>query len=292
MVPVDSQTMREVAPTFTGAPAASQAKIIAEVGAVLAATLDSYNINTRLRIAHFLGQTCEELAGYRTTEEFASGKEYNGRADLGNTQPGDGPRFKGRGLLQITGRANYGTYGKALGFDLVNNPTLAAQPALSLKIACEYWKDRNINADCDRDDAQAVTRKVNGGLNGLSERIAFTQKAKTAVARLQAVQLSGAAPAGAAPAGAAPAGAASPEAAPAGQTRPVLARGSLGDAVIQLQNLLRDLDFAVAVDGDFGPGTEVAVTRFQSENKLTADGIVGPQTWTALDAAKAKAATS
>ena len=287
MVPIDSQTMREIAPTFTGVPAAAQAKIIAEAGAVLAATLDAYDINTRLRIAHFLGQTCEESAGFRTTEEFASGKEYNGRTDLGNTQPGDGPRFKGRGLLQLTGRANYADYGKALGVDLVNNPTLAAQPALSLKIACEYWKRHNINADCDRDDSQAVTRKVNGGLNGLSERIAFTQKAKTAVARLQAVQLSGAAPAGAAPAGAAPAGAAPAGAAPATQTRPVLARGSQGDAVVQLQNLLRDLDFAVAVDGDFGPGTEVAVTRFQSESKLTADGIVGPQTWAAMDAAKA-----
>ena len=99
--------------------------------------------------------------------------------------------------MQLTGRANYADYGKALAVDLVNNPTLAAQPALSLKIACEYWKRHDINADCDRDDAQAVTRKVNGGLNGLSDRIAFTQKAKTAVARLQAVQLSGAASGGA-----------------------------------------------------------------------------------------------
>jgi len=288
MVPVDSQTMREVAPTFSGAPAASQAKIIAEAGAVLAATLESYDITSRLRIAHFLGQTCEESAGYRTTEEFASGREYEGRQDLGNTQRGDGPRYKGRGLLQLTGRANYADYGKALGVDLVNNPTLAAQPALSLKIACEYWKRHDINADCDRDDAQAVTRKVNGGLNGLSDRIAFTQKAKTAVARLQAVQLSGAASGGAAAPGAASGGAAAAGAA-TGQTRPVLARGSQGDAVVQLQNLLRDENFAVAVDGDFGPGTEVAATRFQSENGLTADGIVGPQTWAALDAAKRKA---
>lgn len=288
MVPVDSQTMREVAPTFSGAPAASQAKIIAEAGALLAATLESYDITSRLRIAHFLGQTCEESAGYRTTEEFASGKEYEGRQDLGNTQRGDGPRYKGRGLLQLTGRANYADYGKALAVDLVNNPTLAAQPALSLKIACEYWKRHDINADCDRDDAQAVTRKVNGGLNGLSDRIAFTQKAKTAVARLQAVQLSGAASGGATAPAAASAGPAAAGAAP-GQTRPVLARGSQGDAVVQLQNLLRDENFAVAVDGDFGPGTEVAATRFQSENGLTADGIVGPQTWAALDAAKKKA---
>jgi len=288
MVPVDSQTMREVAPTFSGAPAASQAKIIAEAGAVLAATLESYDITSRLRIAHFLGQTCEESAGYRTTEEFASGREYEGRQDLGNTHKGDGPRYKGRGLLQLTGRANYADYSKALGVDLVNNPTLAAQPALSLKIACEYWKRHDINADCDRDDAQAVTRKVNGGLNGLSDRIAFTQKAKTAVARLQAVQLSGAASGGAAAPGAASGGAAAAGAA-TGQTRPVLARGSQGDAVVQLQNLLRDENFAVAVDGDFGPGTEVAATRFQSENGLTADGIVGPQTWAALDAAKKKA---
>jgi putative chitinase len=288
MVPIDSQTMREVAPSFSGSPAASQAKIIAEAGAVLAATLESYDITSRLRIAHFLGQTCEESAGYRTTEEFASGREYEGRRDLGNTQKGDGPRYKGRGLLQLTGRANYADYGKALGVDLVNNPTLAAQPALSLKIACEYWKRHNINADCDRDDARAVTQEVNGGLNGLSDRIAFTQKAKTAVARLQAVQLSGAASGGAAAPGAASGGAAAAGAA-TGQTRPVLARGSQGDAVVQLQNLLRDENFAVAVDGDFGPGTEVAATRFQSENGLTADGIVGPQTWAALDAAKKKA---
>ena len=185
--------------------------------------------------------------------------------------------------MQLTGRANYADYGKALGVDLVNNPTIAAQPALSLKIACEYWKRHDINADCDRDDAQAVTRKVNGGLNGLSDRIAFTQKAKTAVARLQAVQLSGAASGGAT----APARRARPRL--AGQTRPVLARGSKGDAVVQLQNLLRDQNFAVALDGDFGPGTEVAATRFQSENGLTADEIVGPQTWAALDAAKKKA---
>jgi putative chitinase len=92
-------------------------------------------------------------------------------------------------------------------------------------------------------------------------------KAKAVLAKLAAVQLSGSPPA------------------PEG-SGPVLARGSEGDAVVQLQNFLRDLNFAVAVDGDFGPGTEVAVTRFQFEHGLTADGIVGPETWAAVDSAK------
>ncbi len=85
MIPVDSQTMREVAPHFSGEWADRQAKIISEVGEVLRPTLEGFDITTALRIAHFLGQTCEELAGFRTTEEFASGEEYENRADLGNT---------------------------------------------------------------------------------------------------------------------------------------------------------------------------------------------------------------
>jgi len=98
-----------------------QAEIIKEAGQVLQATLEAYEINTRLRIAHFLGQTCHESAGFRTTEEFASGAAYEGRKDLGNVKKGDGRLYKGRGLLQLTGLANYAEYGKALGVDLENN---------------------------------------------------------------------------------------------------------------------------------------------------------------------------
>ena len=121
----------------------------------------------RLRIAHFLGQTCVESAGFRTTEEFADGTAYEGRKDLGNTEPGDGPRFKGRGLIQLTGRSNYRAMGKTLKLDLENNPAQAAEPALSLVIACEYWKSRKINDAADQDDVMRVTRLINGGLNGL-----------------------------------------------------------------------------------------------------------------------------
>ncbi len=266
MIPVDSQTIREVAPTFSGENAERQAKIIAAVGEVLRPTLEGYDIGTRLRIAHFLGQTCEELAGFRTTEEFASGEAYEGRKDLGNVKKGDGPLFKGRGLLQLTGRANYRDYGEAMGVDLEKNPAMAAEPVFSLRIACEYWKRKKINDACDRDDIVAVTRLINGGTNGLSDRRIYTSRAKTAVARLEGVQLSGAS---------------TDE-----ETRPVLHRGSKGDAVAELQSMLRDLKFTVAIDGDFGAGTEVAVTRFQSDHGLTADGLVGPKTWAALDAAK------
>ena len=138
MIPVDAQRMLEIAPRFPGARAERQREIVTAVGEVLAPTLEAYGIDTRLRIAHFLAQTCRESAGFRTTEEFASGDAYEGRLDLGNTRRGDGRRYKGRGLLQLTGRANYRDFGEVLGVDLENNPEAAADPVLSLKIACEY----------------------------------------------------------------------------------------------------------------------------------------------------------
>ena len=265
MINVDAQTLREVAPQFSGAIAEQQEAIIAAVGEVLAATLARYQIDSRLRIAHFLGQTCHESAGFRTTEEFASGARYEGRADLGNNQPGDGPRYKGRGLLQLTGRANYRDLGKVLGLPLEQDPELAAEPVLSLTIACEYWKKRKINAVCDRDDVVAVTKLVNGGSNGLEDRRVRTGKAKLAIARIEGFMLTGEAP-------------------PAGG-RTVLRRGSKGDAVIELQRALRKLSFMLAVDADFGAGTEVAVAAFQRDHHLGVDGVVGNDTWKALDKA-------
>ncbi len=221
MIQVDGTIMLEIAPRFSGKMAARQAEIVKGVGQVLQATLEAYEINTRLRIAHFLGQTCHESAGFRTTEEFASGAAYEGREDLGNVKKGDGRRYKGRGLLQLTGRANYAEYGKSLGIDLENNPTMAAEPALSLKIACEYWKRHKINADCDRDDIRATTRKINGGLNGLEDRSNYIRKAKEALARIEGIQLTGA----------------------VSDPQPVLRRGSTGEAVGDLQTMLRKLKF-------------------------------------------------
>jgi len=266
MIQIDAQTMREVAPHFSGANGERQAAIITAVGEALASSLDAYEINSRLRIAHFLGQVCHESAGFRTTEEFASGEGYEGRVDLGNDQAGDGVRYKGRGLLQLTGRANYRAFGQDLDVDLIGQPGLAAEPLLSLKIACEFWKKKQLNAVCDADDIVELTRRINGGRNGLDERRTLTAKAKTAIARIEGLMLSGQAP-------------------PA-NGQPVLRRGSRGDVVGKLQQQLRKLGFMLAVDDDFGAGTEVAVAAFQKQQRLDpVDGIVGGDTWAALEIA-------
>lgn len=139
--------------------------------------LPLYEINTELRLIHFLGQCAEESAGFRTLVEYASGNEYEGRTDLGNVNEGDGPRYKGRGMIQLTGRANYRSEGQTLGIDLEGNPDLAATPEVAVQVACLYWKSHNLNAYADQDDINSITRRINGGLNGLADRQTFTDRA-------------------------------------------------------------------------------------------------------------------
>jgi putative chitinase len=190
MIPVDGDFIRAVAPRYSGARAAAQERIIGAISGAFSETLAAYEIDTPLRIAHFMGQVTHECAGFRTTEEFASGAAYEGRLDLGNTEKGDGRRFKGRGLIQLTGRANYREMGATLGLPLEDEPERAAEPLLSLRIACEYWKSRNINDPADADDLLEVTRRVNGGLNGLEERREFLRRAKTALAAIAGIIVS------------------------------------------------------------------------------------------------------
>lgn len=139
------------------------------------------SINTALRQAHFLAQLGHESMSFRYAEEIASGAAYEGRATLGNTQPGDGMRFKGRGLIQLTGRANYTDYGRAIGRNLTegNSPRLVAtDPTLAVGAACWFWSTRNLNLLADTDNITAITRSVNGGLNGLEARRAYLRRAK------------------------------------------------------------------------------------------------------------------
>lgn len=135
----------------------------------------SYSLlDNGLRLAHFLAQVAHESGGFRYMEEIwgptEAQKRYEGRKDLGNTVKGDGSLFRGRGPIQITGRANYEEYGNAIGLWLTDKPTLAAIPAIGLHIACEYWKRKGLNAWADADDVLTITKKINGGVNGLADR--------------------------------------------------------------------------------------------------------------------------
>jgi putative chitinase len=263
MIVVDKSIIQAIAPRAPASKRARQAAIVDAISAHLAATLDRHKIDTPLRVAHFLAQIAHESDGFCTTEEYASGKAYEGRKDLGNTQAGDGVRYKGRGLIQLTGRYNYQVYGKAIGKDLVGHPEVAADPATSLLLACEYWNRtaRGLSRFADKDDIVSITRAINGGLNGLADRKAYLAKAKQALAAAATAVI-----------------VAAPEAA----AHPLLRRGSKGAAVAELQRLLAAAGHQVAADGDFGPGTEAAVRALQAAKGLAADGVAGPMTWAAL----------
>lgn len=172
---ISPELLRKVA----GAPVNKE--VVEGLSKYLPAEMEKAGINTRLRIAHFLAQIGHESDHFRTTKEYASGKAYEGRRDLGNVKAGDGVKFKGRGVIQITGRYNYEKYGKKLGVDLVKKPQLAETPEISVKTAIAYWTDHNLNALADKDDLRGITKKINGGYNGLISRLAMLENAKRAI---------------------------------------------------------------------------------------------------------------
>ena len=136
-------------------------------------------LDNSLRFTHFFAQLAHESCNFRYMEEIASGSAYEGRADLGNTQRGDGKRFKGRGPIQLTGRANYRKYGQQLGIDFENNPEIVAIPSIGLMVACKFWADNGLNLLADQDDVRAVTRRINGGYNGFEDRKSHLAKLKS-----------------------------------------------------------------------------------------------------------------
>lgn len=149
-----------------------------------------YEIDNALRLVHWFGQMAHESGGFFYLRElggpgyFFNMYDIGGRRPhvarrLGNTQPGDGARYCGRGLIQLTGRANYRRIGHRVGLDLEGNPDLAAEPANAVLIACDYWASRNINRLADADDLEGVTKAINGGTNGIEDRRKHTTRAKS-----------------------------------------------------------------------------------------------------------------
>jgi putative chitinase len=180
---------------------------------------------------------------------------------LGNVQPGDGWRFRGRGLKQLTGRNNYSRFAQAYGMTAEQASDWIETKEGALASALWFWTTNKLNPIADTGEVAVLTKRINGGDIGLADRQARYNVAMQALT------------------GVFPTRAAAPAAAPA-TSAPVsgtLRRGSTGEAVKQMQQKL-----GITADGNFGPGTEAAVRKWQAANGLTADGIVGPRTLAAL----------
>jgi len=155
----------------------------------LNAIMPMYGIDAPLREAAFLAQIAHESGELKFWEEIwgptAAQKRYEPPSDLatrlGNTQPGDGKRYKGRGPIQITGRANYRKYGGLLGVDLEGNPDLAATTQIGLQVAGTFWQTNGLNELADIPDFTSITRRINGGLNGQASREKYYARAKQAL---------------------------------------------------------------------------------------------------------------
>lgn len=260
----------------------SKEEIIGPLVIYLNEHMPKYEVNNYLRISHFLAQAAHEAASFRTLEEYATGAAYEGRKDLGNTKKGDGVRYKGRGIFQLTGRANYRDIGKKIGKDLENNPELAESPEVSVLTALEYWKSRNLNPLADDDNVETITRKINGGLNGFEDRKKYLAKCKQVIPKNISFAVS--------------APAAKPTTPP---TKPILSKkedlppapinplippivmAKIGDRssyVGDLQSMLVRKGWKLAIDGAFGPKTEQAVREFQYDNGLEVTGQIDTDT--------------
>jgi len=146
--------------------------------------MHEFSIDSVTRQAAFLAQIAHESGELRYVRELASGEAYEGREDLGNTEPGDGVRFKGRGLMQITGRRNYSDCGDALGLDLLGEPALLESTGPACRSAGWYWNSRGLNELADAEDFLGISVKINGrnrrtGLpNGWHERLRYWDRAR------------------------------------------------------------------------------------------------------------------
>jgi len=150
--------------------------------------IQEYEINTPKRLAGFIAQCAHESGGFKYTTEIATGAAYEGRKDLGNLYPNDGKKFKGRGLLQITGRANYEQVSKVFGVDFVKNPELLSAPQYAVKVSAWKFVQLKGNGLMDLPETwrsetkkyspfQYLTYRINGGQNGYADRLQYFNRA-------------------------------------------------------------------------------------------------------------------
>jgi hypothetical protein len=257
---MDAATFNLTAAGIAGALECPRANVKRHWPAIQAACLE-YGLTDRACVIAILGTIGTEVASFEPINEEGGTryftKLYEGRGDLGNTQPGDGVRYHGRGFLQLTGRANYRAYGRKLGLPLEKNPDLALDPDAAARILACYFDERGISEDARRADWETVRRKVNGGLNGWG-------RFRSLIARLEQAteNKSGG-----------------------------LGEGAIGPDVLKLKQLLKacgkthPLPVPIKRSPLFGPATKEAVKAFQRAHGIQPTGKVGPRTWQALEAA-------
>ena len=258
--------------------------------------LPKYGITTERRVAHFLSQCAHESGGFKKLEENLNysakalravfgryfgpapkrdADEYHRQPEMianyvymdefrkykmGNVEEGDGWRFRGRGLKQLTGRHNYTKFGESIGMSAEEASEYVATPAGAIESACWFWDTNNLNSIADTDDVVKMTKKINGGNIGLEDRQKRYKHAME-VLGMDADDL----------------GTDDDSVEDIIDDIGVLRKGSRGEGVKIMQEAL-----GIGADGVFGPGTERALKEWQAENGLTADGIAGPATFAKL----------
>jgi len=264
-------------------------KEVAEWCAALNEMLPKYNITTDKRIAGFISQCAHESMDFRVLQEnlnykeatllkvfpryFGPGKEnaaeYAGKPEkianyvymdknrskagaLGNVKDGDGWLFSGKGLKQVTGRANTTAFGKTVGMTAEEAAAYLLTKKGALESALWFWNSRNLNEVADTGDQVRLTKIINGGDIGLADRQARYARAMAALGGKIEVSINSQI---------------------TDAVTQALRRGSKGDMVKKMQAKL-----GLTADGDFGPGTEAALKKWQTANGLTADGVAGPKT--------------
>jgi len=265
----------------------------------LVAVMPKYGITTKRRVAHFISQCAHESGDFRIMEEnlnysakalnavfgryFGAAPKRNADeyarnqekianyvymdefrskgGQMGNTKPGDGFRFRGRGLKQLTGRNNYTAFGKSIGMTAEEAAEYVATPKGAVESACWFWDTNKLNTIADTDDVVKMTKRINGGDIGLADRQKRYTEAMKVLGNL--VNL--------------PVCEEGKDSADILDDIGVLRRGSKGDGVKIMQEAL-----GIGADGIFGPGTERALKAWQAANGLTADGIAGPATFAKL----------
>lgn len=190
----------------------------------------------------------EKIANYVYQDEFRSK-----RGQMGNTEEGDGWRFRGRGIKQLTGRNNYTAFGETVGMTAEEAAEYIATKKGALESACWFWSTNNIDNYADNDDIVGMSKRINGGTIGLDDRKSRYERAKQIL-------------------GAEGVPTETKETESTGEVR-TLRRGMQGEDVAKMQKVI-----GVHADGEFGPNTTIAVKKWQRKNGLTPDGIVGPQT--------------